>query len=172
MAKQVEITDLGELHWLLGIEIRRDRSRLTLALSQRSYLASILRRYGFEDLKPVSISMDVNICLTTAQSPSTPAEYAEMRDKPYHEAVGSAMCATIGTRPDTAYPNQTVSRFSSNLGIAHWNAVKNSISTTNELSTYGLPMVEETSRWRDIRMRMGTWLRIDTLSGYAVHYQV
>ena len=124
VAKQVEITDLGELHWLLGIEIRRDRSRRTLAISQRSYLASILRRYGFEDLKPVSIPMDVNTRLTTAQSPSTPAEYAEMRDKPYHEAVGSAMYATIGTRPDTAYPNQTVSRFSSNPGVAHWNAVK------------------------------------------------
>lgn len=25
IAKHVEITDLGELHWLLGIEIRRDR---------------------------------------------------------------------------------------------------------------------------------------------------
>ena len=61
VAKQVEISDLGELHWLLGVEIHRDRAHRTLALSQCSYIASILRRYGFEDLKPVSIPMDVNI---------------------------------------------------------------------------------------------------------------
>ncbi|KAF8650939.1 hypothetical protein AX14_008525 [Amanita brunnescens Koide BX004] len=122
VAKQVKITNLGELHWLLGVEIHRDRSHRTLTLSQRSYITSIICRYGFEDLKPVSIPMDVNIRLTTAQSPSTSAEYAEMRDIPYHEAIGSAMYATIATRPDTAYPIQTVSRFSANPGLAHWKA--------------------------------------------------
>ena len=124
VAKQVEISDLGELHWLLGVEIHRDRAHHTLALSQRSYIASILRRYGFEDLKPVSIPMDVNIRLTSEQSPKTSAEIAAMRDIPYHEAIGSAMYATIATRPDTAYPVQTVSRFSTNPGVSHWNAVK------------------------------------------------
>ena len=34
IAKHVEITDLGELHWLLGIEIRRDRERRTIHFSQ------------------------------------------------------------------------------------------------------------------------------------------
>ena len=36
----VEVTDLGALHWILGIEGQ------TLALSQRAYLDSIIRRYG------------------------------------------------------------------------------------------------------------------------------
>ncbi|KIJ15706.1 hypothetical protein PAXINDRAFT_27981, partial [Paxillus involutus ATCC 200175] len=30
----VEITDLGELHWLLGIEVTRDRDTRTISLSQ------------------------------------------------------------------------------------------------------------------------------------------
>ena len=38
----VEITDLGELHWLLGIEIKRDREHRTIHLSQCSYIDSIL----------------------------------------------------------------------------------------------------------------------------------
>ena len=66
IAKHVEITDLGELHWLLGIEIKRDRNKKTIHLSQRSYIDSILRRYNFQDLKPVSIPMDTNIRLTTS----------------------------------------------------------------------------------------------------------
>ena len=40
--KHVEVTDLGELHWLLGIEIKRDCTHHTIHLSQRSYLAAIL----------------------------------------------------------------------------------------------------------------------------------
>ncbi|KAF5378500.1 hypothetical protein D9615_007118 [Tricholomella constricta] len=124
IAEHVEITDLGELHWLLGIEIKRDRDRRTISLSQRSYLDSILRRYGFQDLKPVSIPMDTNARLSSAQSPATTAEFAQMRDVPYLEAVGSLMYAALGTRPDIAFAVQTVSRFSKKPGPAHWEAVK------------------------------------------------
>ena len=124
ISQHVEITDLGELHWLLGIEVKRDRERRTIHLSQRSYIDSIIRRYGFQDLKPVSIPMDTNVRLTTAQSPSTTADFALMRDVPYREAVGSLMYAALGTRPDIAFAVQTVSRFSSNPGLAHWEAVK------------------------------------------------
>jgi len=141
IAEHVEITNLGELHWLLGIEIKRDRTRHIIGLSQHSYIQSILRRYGFDDLKPVSIPMDVNVRLTSSQSPSTTAEHAQMRDVPYHEAVGSAMYATIGTRPDISFAVQTVSRFSTNPGPAHWDAVKKIFrylkSTKDLWLTYG-----------------------------------
>jgi len=123
LSKHVEITDLGELHWLLGVEIRRERERRLLYLSQRSYLDSIIACYGFQDLKPVSIPMDPNVRLTSAQSPTTTQEFARMRDVPYHEAVGSLMYAALGTRPDIAYAVQTVSRFSSKPGLDHWEAM-------------------------------------------------
>jgi hypothetical protein len=47
-----------------------------------------------------------------------------MRNIPYHEAVGSLMYATLGTRPDISFAVQVVSRFSNNPGRAHWEAVK------------------------------------------------
>ena len=124
IAKYVEITDLGELHWILGIEVRRIREDRKILLSQRSYIDSILRRYGFEDLKPLSIPMDPNIRLTSAQSPSSTEEFARMRNIPYHEAVGSLMYASLGTRPDISFAVQTVSRFASKPGMPHWEAVK------------------------------------------------
>jgi hypothetical protein len=43
ISKHVEITDLGDLHWLLGIEIRCNHEKHTIHLSQRSYINSILR---------------------------------------------------------------------------------------------------------------------------------
>ena len=124
IAKFVAITDLGELHWILGIEVKRIRENRSIHLSQKSYIESMLRRYGFEDLKPVSLPMETSVRLTSAQSPSTTQEIAIMRNIPYQEAVGSLMYASLGTRPDITYAVQTVSRFSKNPGQAHWDAVK------------------------------------------------
>ena len=47
-----------------------------------------------------------------------------MRNVPYHEVVGSLMYASLGTRLDITYAMQTISRFTKNLGAAHWEAVK------------------------------------------------
>ena len=148
ISQHVEITDLGELHWLLGIEVKRDRERRTIHLSQRSYIDSIIRRYGFQDLKPVSIPMDTGSRLTTAQCPSTTAEFAQMRDVPYREAVGSLMYAALGTRPDIAFAVQTVSRFSTKPGPAHWEAVKRIFrylkGTTDLWLSYGMTKMKLT----------------------------
>jgi len=78
ISDHMEITDLGELHWLLGIEIKHDWERRTIHLSQQSYIDSILRRYGLQDLKLVSIPMNMNIWLTTTQSPSTTSKFAQI----------------------------------------------------------------------------------------------
>jgi len=61
ISEHVDITDLGKLHWLLGIEIKCDQEHHTIHLSQHSYINSILWCYGLQNLKPVSISMDTNI---------------------------------------------------------------------------------------------------------------
>jgi hypothetical protein len=68
--------------------------------------------------------MDPNVKLTSAQSPTSTDDIARMRDVPYHEAVGSLMYASLGTRPDISFAVQTLSRFAKNPGLAHWEAVK------------------------------------------------
>jgi len=50
----VEITDLGEIYWLLGIELKRDHEASKLMLSQRSYISTSLYRFRLKDTKPVS----------------------------------------------------------------------------------------------------------------------
>ena len=124
LRKHVEVTDLSELHWMLGVEIKRDREASTIHLSQRAYIDSILRRYNFDELKPLSTPMDPSIRLTSEQSPATTAEHAIMRDKPYREAVGALNWAALTTRPDIAFAVATVARFAAKPGIAHWEAVK------------------------------------------------
>ncbi len=83
LRKHVEVTDLSKLHWMLGIEVKRDRTGGTVHLSQRSYIDSILRRFGFDNAKTVSTLFDTQVQLTLEQAPADAAEFAVMRDVPY-----------------------------------------------------------------------------------------
>ena len=109
---------------MLGIKIHHDRTGATVHLSQRTYINSILRRYGFEDAKPVSTPFDTQVRLTLEQALADAAEFAVMRDVPYREAVGALNWVALATRPDIAFAVSTVARFSVNPSMAHWNAVK------------------------------------------------
>nr|GAT59056.1 predicted protein [Mycena chlorophos] len=143
-ARYVEIVDLGEIHWLLGIEVKRNRQERTLSLSQTSYIQSIVRRYNLDDLKPLSIPMDPNVTLSSAQSPRTADELARMRSVPYKEAVGSLMYASLGTRPDITFAVTKLSKFSSNPGPAHWEAAKRVIRYLHGTSRWELTYGETT----------------------------
>jgi hypothetical protein len=118
----VEVTDLGEVHWLLGIEVKRDREARTISLSQSAYIRSILHRFNFDELKPVSTPMEPYLKLSSSQSPNTADEFAAMRDIPYRESIGSLMYASIATRPDITYAVSRLSKYLENPGDAHWQA--------------------------------------------------
>jgi len=45
------LTDLGPVHWLLGIKVTRDRSVCTISLSQALYIDAILSRFNLTDAK-------------------------------------------------------------------------------------------------------------------------
>jgi hypothetical protein len=124
ISQHIEITDLGELHWLLGIEIRHDCEHRSIYLFQHFYIDSIIHCYNLQDLKPISTPMETHLCLSSSQSPLTTAEFAQMHDVPYHEAVGLLMYASLSTHPDISFAVQTVSHFLTKPGMAHWDAVK------------------------------------------------
>ena len=59
--KSLKVTDLGELHWMLGVEIQCNCTSHTIPLSQHAYIDSILCCYNLSDLKPLSTPMDTSI---------------------------------------------------------------------------------------------------------------
>ena len=109
---------------MLGVEIKQDCEASTIYLSQRAYINSILRHYNFDELKPLSSPIDLSIHLTTEQSPTSTAEHAMMRNKPYREAVGALNWTALTTCPNITFAVTTVTRFAANPGPAHWEAVK------------------------------------------------
>jgi len=122
LADSFEMKDLGAVHWLLGIEVKRTDDGF--ALSQSKYISEMLSRFRMENCHAVGTPMDVNARLTREMEPTTDAERREMSSVPYRSAVGSLMYAMVGTRPDIAAAVGALSRFMQNPGHAHWIAVK------------------------------------------------
>src|ERR1700678_3037123 len=124
MNTKYQITDLGPAHWLLGIKITCNFDNQIISLSQHSYIDSIITRFNFNNLNPLSIPMDPSVPLSRSQSPTKIKDLAKMKSVPYREAVGSLMYAAMGTRPDIVFAMSTVAQFSENPGWIHWEAVK------------------------------------------------
>ena len=94
-----------------------------LALSQWTYISTILCCFNFDELKPILTPMDPSTRCTTSQSLSTATKYTAMQNILYQEAVRSLMYAALRTRPNISYAVSQVSYFLSNHGQVHWDAV-------------------------------------------------
>lgn len=127
LSDHFEMSDLGELAWILGIQVQRDRPSKTISLSQMAYIDSLVKRFNLIDTPPLLTPIDPNMLLSKDQSPSTPHEFDDMQNVPYHEAVGSLMYATIGTRPDITFAVATLSQYLQNPGCPHWEQAKHTI---------------------------------------------
>ena len=124
LSSHFEMSDLGELAWILGIRVKRDRISRTITLSQAAYIDSIIKRFNLSSASPLSTPIDHNALLSKDQSPSTPQQIDDMRKVPYREAIGSLMYAAIGTRPDITYAVTALSQYLQSPGRAHWEQAK------------------------------------------------
>jgi len=52
LSSNFDMKDLGEVSFVLGIEIHRDRRKGVLRLSQKVYLEKVLKKYSMHACKP------------------------------------------------------------------------------------------------------------------------
>jgi hypothetical protein len=124
LGDEFDMKDLGAAQKILGIEIRRDRKAGKIWLSQEKYILRVLQRFNMDEAKVVSTPLAAHFQLSAKQRPSSQKEIDEMKDVPYASAVGCLMYAMICTRPDLAQALSVVSKYMSNPGKPHWQAVK------------------------------------------------
>ena len=106
------------------MRIHRDQSKKMLYLSQEEYIDKVLQRFNTDRGKALSTPLLSYVKLSKQDCPQSDEEKAEMDKLPYASAVGSLMYAMIATRPDIAFAVGVVSRYMSNPGKKHWEAVK------------------------------------------------
>ncbi|RVW26208.1 Retrovirus-related Pol polyprotein from transposon TNT 1-94 [Vitis vinifera] len=89
-----------------------------------SRIDKLKKQFNMSKAKVVSSPLANHFKLSSRHNPSIDKEKEDMRKVLYASIVGSLMYVMVCTRPDIAYAVGVVSRFLSNPGRLHWEAVK------------------------------------------------
>ncbi len=88
LSQKFEMKDLGESHFLLGMEVERNCDERLLCIDQIKYLKEILKRFQMEECKPIGVPFDPKVKLQRNVNGND-----ESKGFPYQQAVGSLMYA-------------------------------------------------------------------------------
>ena len=109
------LNDMGELHWLLRIQITFTDDGIPL--SQTTFNDNILNRFWMQDCKPISTAIDSNHQLKAI------GDIDERTDATaYQQILRSLMYLVTGTRPDVSYTITHLSQFNSSPSTKHQTA--------------------------------------------------
>jgi hypothetical protein len=102
LKKVFEMTDLGHLHYYLGIEVIQNPSYIFI--SQKNHIGELLNKFGMVECNHVSTPMEHNLKLISKEG-------NEFEDSTkYTQFVGSVIYLNT-TRPDISFVVGILSRF-------------------------------------------------------------
>jgi hypothetical protein len=124
LMKKFAMTLDGDLTFLLGMKIRRDRETKAIYLSSESKIEEILNDFNMASSIPATTPIDAVTVTKDDCPPTTSNEWSHMQDVPYRQCVGRLTHLSRSTRPDLSFAVSVVSRFLHNPGKRHWEVVK------------------------------------------------
>jgi hypothetical protein len=89
IGKRFHVEDLGELHYVLGMSVKRNRGLRALAISQKTYLQGVLKRFDMENCMSVSTPLEFGKKYEALSEEENPVDM-----KGYQIAIG---CLNYGT---------------------------------------------------------------------------
>jgi len=105
------------------MQILCDRKAEKLWLSQEKYIARVLSSFNMKRAKLVTTPLSNHFTLSKKSCPTIQEEREDMAAIPYASTFGSLMYAMVFTRTDITHVVSLISRFFSNTGRVHWEAV-------------------------------------------------
>ncbi len=120
LGERFHMSDLGRCQYYWDMTVNRDRKNRILRLGQRAYLEKILRDHKMTDCKAAPTPMETQYTEESSSDYQPTTEFCSQ----YQSAVGSLMCAMLGTCPDLAYAVSMKSRYASWPNNSHWQAVQ------------------------------------------------
>eukprot|EP00253_Pinus_taeda_P018651 PITA_18651 len=126
LKKGFEMTDLGYVHYYLGIEVTQHPK--SIFISQKKYIGDLLNRFGMNECNPLTTPMEQNLKLTFIEG-----KEFENATK-YRQLVGSLNYITT-TIPNISFSIGILSRFMQKpcyaiglgLGAVSWGSRKQSV---------------------------------------------
>ena len=102
LMKHFDMHDLGELEFIVGIRVSRNREQKRIYLDQEAYCDRILEKFGMAQCNSAKTPLTDRLL----KDPSV----KQKNDFPYRALVGSLMYLMVGTRPDIAVACSELSR--------------------------------------------------------------
>ncbi|KAE9307873.1 hypothetical protein PR003_g20891 [Phytophthora rubi] len=135
--------DLGDIHYILKMEVHRNRAQRTMMISQRKYIAELISKFNLVNSTPVMTPQVSGLAL----EPETKLSAEQIAAQPfdYRGIVGSLQYLVRGTRPDIANAVRELSKFISCYNRTHWEAARRVLKYLKRTSTYGLLLDGNTS---------------------------
>lgn len=130
------MTDLGDLHHFLGINVTPNNSGLFLC--QQQYTLEILERANMLHCKPVSTAIDNS-------SKLSPADGQILSNPTYYRSLAGALQYLSLTRPDISYAVQHVCLFMHEPRDTHMQLIKRILRYLQGTSHYGLQFYKSSS---------------------------
>jgi hypothetical protein len=132
--REFEMVDQGEIHFVLGMSIKRDRATKALFINQEKYLEGVLNRFGMQDCKSASTPLETG--MSTFHKRTEDEESFD--EHVYQQAIGCLTYASTATRPDIAAAVSILSTFMSNPSKEHWIGIKRVLRYIKGTLNYGL----------------------------------
>ncbi|GKE94099.1 zinc finger, CCHC-type containing protein [Tanacetum coccineum] len=121
--------DMGEADVILGIRIKHESNGI--AISQSHYIGKVLKKFNYSDCTPVSTFLDT--CKKLMPNRGLAVSQLE-----YSKVIGGLMYAMTCTRPDIAFDVGKLSRYTSNPGTQHWQAIQRVLKYLKKTMDYRL----------------------------------
>ncbi len=133
LSERFDMDDRGEIHYVLGMEVKRDRKSKTMTISQKAYLENVLERFDMQNSRPVSTPLETGKKFAKISEDEEPIDV-----KKYQAAIGSLNYAAIATRPDLSVAVGMLSQHMRNPSAEHWIGVKRVLRYIRGTIDFGL----------------------------------
>jgi hypothetical protein len=123
-----KMSDLGQLSYYLGIEVKQEKGEITLC--QQAYAAKILEKAGMKNCNPCHTPMECRLKLSKDDG-------AEKVDATMYRSVIGSLRYLVNTRPDIAHAVGIASRYMEAPSTSHWAVVKQILRYLQGTLSYG-----------------------------------
>ena len=141
MQATFKMSDLGLLHYYLGLEVAQTETGITV--SQSAYATKILENAGMTGCNPSQVPMEPRLKLSKVST-------ASAVDPTVYRSIVGSLRYLVNSRPDLAYSVGYISRFMEAPTMEHMAAVKLSVEVCCWYPAFWLSLYSEeasTARW-------------------------
>ncbi|GJX06318.1 zinc finger, CCHC-type containing protein [Tanacetum coccineum] len=129
LSLRFSIKDMGDVDVILGIRIKHESNGI--AISHSHYIEKVLKKFNYSDCTLISTPLDTYEKLM-------PNRGLAVSQPEYSRVIGCLMYAMTCTRPDIAFAVGKLSRYTSNPGTQHWQAIQRVLEYLKKTMDYRL----------------------------------